>query len=160
MRSPLYPISYTACRVHAVTTVTYDNKQRQQPMHHGVSSWDQGPINNRVLHGPRHPKDNLLVLIDRPLHVRCGKADGTRCVLESDNVDQSTGACAGGPTTGAVSLHKAFYATIYHMGWAILEGFEFRCFATGGTEYGAAVDINTGKVILRDNLFRQNAARW
>ena len=97
------------------------------------------------------------MLIDRPLHVRCGKADGTRCVLESDNVDQSTGACAGGPTTGAVSLHKAFYATIYHTGWAILEGFEFRCFATGGTEYGAAVDINTGKVILRDNLFRQNA---
>ena len=73
--------------VRAVQMIEYEPPSRRdpkaprraKPMTHGLSRWDQGPINAHVLRGRRHPKDPLLVQIDRPL-VR--ESDGPYAALD------------------------------------------------------------------------------
>ena len=60
--------------INAVSAPEYqkgrDGSSKKVPMGSGgLASWDQGPINSRVLRGGRHPYDPSLVLIDRPLPV-------------------------------------------------------------------------------------------
>ena len=54
--------------VEAVTKPVKDRRTgKSERMVGGLASWDQGPINTRVLHGRQHPLDSRLVLIDRAL---------------------------------------------------------------------------------------------
>ena len=53
--------------IQAVSTDEFERNGKKKPMINGLSSWDQGPINTRVLRGARHPSDRALVLIDRAL---------------------------------------------------------------------------------------------